>query len=155
VIGQPEQPDKAGVRGEAHSCLERGSEDPEDPCNQPSQGTGVHGVAQAGIGVRGESDTGPGVEAASTSGLALRVLGRAGFSSAGTATIPQGATSTFVSDVHVDASSHVLVVLTTNPGARQLHYVEPAAGGFTVHLTSAPPKQRLETQLSYLAVNTA
>ncbi len=50
-------------------------------------------------------------------------------------------------------SCHITVILTGYPGPRQLHWVERNPGtGFTVHLTSAPPPQRPETNFTYLIV---
>lgn len=156
VLGQTAHPDMAGVVGEAHSCLERGSEDPEDPCNQPSTGTGVLGRGQAGVGVRGESNSGAGVEAFSNGGLALRVLGPAAFTTAGAAVVPEGQSSVFVADNAVTAASHVQVTLASDPGPRNLSWVERAPGsGFTVHLAEANRRNRRETALTYLLVEPA
>lgn len=150
VLGQTERDDSAGVRGEAHVCLERG------PCEGVAGGTGVHGSSEAGTGVRGESQTGPGVEAASTSGLALRVLGRSGFSTAGNGTVPQGQNLVTIAQTAVTATSHVTVTLMGNPGSRQIHFVQRNPGvGFTVNLTSAKGNQRPATPFSYLVVEPA
>ena len=86
-------------------------------------------------------------------GLALEVTGRARFSTAGAGAVPQGQNSAFVANEAVTANSHVTVTLVGNPGSRQLQWVERNSGlGFTVHLTSAPPPGRPETDFTYLIV---
>jgi hypothetical protein len=150
VTGKTENNDAAGVRGEAHVCLERG------PCVGVAGGTGVHGSSEAGIGVRGDSDTGPGVEAASTTGPALRVLGRSQLATVGNGTIPQGQISIAVAHAGVTATSHISVTLMGNPGPRELLFVDRDPGvGFTVNLTSDKPNQRPATPFSYLVVEPA
>lgn len=128
-------------------------------------GVGVQGVSGAGqtfgqgpgIGVEGITGTGIGVHAMTTGGgLALRVDGRAAFGTAGSATIPSGGSSLFVSSPDVTADSHISVTLTSNPGTRQVLWIERAAGsGFTVHMTSAPARQRPQTSFTYLVVEPA
>jgi len=86
-------------------------------------------------------------------GLALDVVGKARFSTAGEATVPQGENAVFVPNTAVTADSHVSVTLAGNPGSRQLHYVSRSPGaGFTLNLTSAPPPQRPATPFTYLIV---
>lgn len=145
VMGQTEQPGKAGVIGEAVRCIERG------PCEDPAAGIGVLGRSEAGAGVRGESTSGPGVEAVSADGPALRVTGPAAFSTAGAGQIPQGASSATVAESNVTADSHISVTLTSDPGARSVRWVQRDPGtGFTVHLTSLPAKLRPLTDFTYL-----
>jgi hypothetical protein len=84
-------------------------------------------------------------------GWALVVNGRSVFSTVGSAVIAAGAESAFVPDLAVADTSHITVTLTSNPGPRQLGWVERSPGsGFTVHLTPAPRKQRPETTLTYM-----
>lgn len=126
----------AGVRGEAFGCVEKG------PCG-PGIGIGVYGRSDAGIGVQAKVDD--------ATGFALDVLGRARFSSAGSASVPAGQTSVFVPDEAVGAASHISVTLMGNPGLRTLQWVERAPGsGFTVHLTNVGPKP--ETPLTYFVL---
>lgn len=182
VVGQSEQPDKAGVLGESVLLIERGFEGQPPPFGigvlgrtgaapgvgvvgeavvdeevhqdfEGVEGTGVLGRSDSGVGVEGTSVTGTGVRASSGTGAALDVIGTAHFSTAGAATVPQGQNSTFVANTAVGTGSHITVTLTGNPGPRQLSWVQRDPGvGFTVHLTGAPPKQRPETPFTYLIV---
>lgn len=147
VHGQTESSVQPAVLGESLVCVERG------PCEGESTGTGVIGRSDAGTGVRGDCRRGTGVEAVSGDGLALDVVGRARFSTAGSAVIPAGAESVFVANPAVTANSHIQVTLVSDPGARQVRWVERSPGsGFTVHLSSAPLPRRPETSLTYLIV---
>ena len=129
----------AGVRGEALGCVEKG------PCG-PGIGIGVAGRSEAGIGVQAKVDD--------PSGFALDVLGRARFSTAGSAVIPAGQSSVFVADADVGSGSHISVTLVGNPGVRTVQWVDRAPGsGFTVHLTTVGPKPA--TPLTYFMVEPA
>jgi hypothetical protein len=109
------------------------------------------GPTGAGTGVFGGSGTGIGVHAFCPDGIGLRVTGRSEFSTVGSAVLPAGAESVFVSNPAVTNASHITVTLTGNPGARQVRWVERSAGsGFTVHLSSAPKKLRPATDLTYM-----
>jgi hypothetical protein len=122
------------------------------------QGNGVAGECNdaAGVGTSGSSTDGIGVHAVSQNGQALRVEGRAMFSTAGSGTVPQGQHSVFVSNPAVTAGSHVSVTLVGNPGNRELRWVQRSPGsGFTVNLTPAPPNQRPATAFTYLIVEPA
>ena len=133
-------------------------------------GIGALGFSQSGIGVFGVSpgDGQPAVQALSAGpgfpfgepadvsdgGLALDVIGKARFSTAGSDTIPQRQNSVFVANPAVTANSHITVTLATDPGPRQLRWVQRNPGiGFTAHLTSAPPPFRPETAFTYLIVD--
>lgn len=122
-------------------------------------GTGVVGHTGTGVGVLGiATGTGVGVEAhsrveAHSDGLALAVRGKSAFSTAGSAVVPAGQESVFVENAAVTGNSHITVTLTTDPGDRQVSWVDRDPGsGFTVHLTQAPPPRRPETSLTYLIV---
>lgn len=129
-----------------------------------SPGVGVQGVSGSdqtfgdgpGVGVQGISGTGVGVEAISEGGLALNVVGKAAFSTAGAGTVPQGQNSVFVANPAVTAESHISVTLVGNPGNREVRWVARAPGsGFTVNVTPAPPNQRPATPFTYLIVEGA
>ena len=136
VHGQTERSDRAGVCGEATGCLERG------PCD-PGTGTGVLGTSEAGVGVEARSDT----------GMALKVSGPAGFATAGAGIVPAGAAAVFVAAPSVTAASHITVTLSSDPGQRSVRWVQRDPGnGFTIHMSSAPPKQRPQTAFTYLVV---
>jgi hypothetical protein len=88
-------------------------------------------------------------------GLALDVVGKARFSTAGAGTIPTGQNSRFVPNPAVTANSHITVTLASNPGPRQLWWVEGNPGvGFRVRLTQAPGP-RPATNFTYLIVEPA
>lgn len=108
-----------------------------------------------GIGVIGRSGTGTGVEASSESGLGLKVLGTAGFSSAGTGLVAAGLGAATVNDPNATLLSHITVTLTSDPGARHVRWVGRAAGSFTLHLTDAPQNKRPQTSFTYLSVEPA
>jgi hypothetical protein len=133
-------PSVAGVRGEALGCVEKG------PCG-PGIGIGVFGRSEAGIGVKAKVDD--------PAGFALDVAGKARFSTAGSAVIPNGQNSVFVSDASVTDDSHISVTLVGNPGGmRAVQWVDRAPGsGFTVRLT--PTGQKPETPLTYFVVEPA
>jgi hypothetical protein len=128
-------------------------------------GVGVQGVSGGGttfgqgpgVGVQGISGSGVGVEAICVGdGAALRVSGKAKFSTAGSAVVPAGAESVFVANAAVTSASHISVTLTGDPGARSVRWVQRSPGsGFTVYLTSQPPKQRPATPFTYLTVEPA
>ncbi|HUF54524.1 MAG TPA: hypothetical protein VMR52_12225 [Dehalococcoidia bacterium] len=134
VNGNVEQ---AGVRGDAVGCTRKG------PC-EPGIGIGVHGRSEAGTGVR--------AEVLDPAGIALDVIGKARFSTAGAGAVPQSAASAFVANEAVQPNSHVSVTLTGDPGKRQLNWVEIVAGGFNVHMTDVPPPQRTAVDFTYLVV---
>lgn len=87
----------------------------------------------------------PGVRAVSTTaggapdnGLALQVVGKAAFSTAGTQTIPAGTQDYRVANPSVQSSSVVVVTLMSDPGGSGpvLSWAERQPGtGFVVHLT--------------------
>jgi hypothetical protein len=108
-------------------------------------GIGVHGLSQGGTGMEGEApgDEHPGVRAISRSGppyppdggLALEVIGKARFSTAGAGAVPRGRRIATVSDPAVTAASHITVTLTGNPGTARFDWLERQPGsGFVVHL---------------------
>ncbi len=122
---------------------------------QGSGGPGVLGAAPGEApGVRALSAPFSAGDFAPDSGLALEVIGKSRFSTAGWGTVPAGTNSAGVADSAVSAKSHIIVTLISDPGPRQLLWVERQPGtGFTVHLTSAPPPQRPATDFTYLIVD--
>lgn len=135
-----------GVRGISSSSTETYGDGP---------GVGVQGSAGTGTGVMGTCGAaGIAVEARSDSpeGTALRVRGKARLSTGGSGVVPMGQSSVFVEDVDVTEESHISVTLVSDPGTRIVSWVErdPTAGGFTVHMSSAPPGRRAETEFTYL-----
>jgi hypothetical protein len=101
---------------------------------------GVRGttVSPTGYGVHGLSGTGTGVFAESNSGTALKVTGRAKFSTSGVATITAGTTSKKVTpNVNVTSNSFVLLTPKTNIGGRALWFTTDTSGDtFTIHMSS-------------------
>ena len=86
-------------------------------------------------------------------GLALDVVGKARFSTAGAATVPQGQNSVFVPNASVTPNSHISITLVSGPGPRQLRWIWRSGGsGFTVHFAGGPPGQRPATDFTYLIV---
>lgn len=121
-------------------------------------GRGVS-VENANVGVRAVGQE-VGVEAItfSSTGAALRVRGKASFSTAGKGTILADRDSASVSDTDVTALSHVTVTLTGDPGQASsapgskpvVVWVERQPGtGFIVHLSRAV---RFATPFTYLIV---
>lgn len=113
-----------------------------------------------GIGVRGLTQSGVGVEAEALedNATALRVLGSAQFSTAGSGTIAAGQDSASVTNATVTALSHITVTLTGDPGQASsspgakpvVAWVERQPGtGFVVHM-SRPV--RFATPFTYLIV---
>lgn len=86
-------------------------------------------------------------------GLALDVVGKARFSTAGAATVPQGQNSVFVPNASVTPNSHISISLVSDPGPRQLRWVSRNGGsGFTVYFAGGLPGQRPATNFTYLIV---
>lgn len=121
---------------------------------QGSGGPGVLGAAPGEApGVRALSAPFFGGEFPPDAGLALEVIGQSRFSTAGSATVPAGDNDIVVANSAVTAKSHITVTLISDPGPRQVGWVERQPGtGFTVHLTFAPPPQRPATDFTYLVV---
>ena len=108
-----------------------------------------HPALQAASGTIADSH----FEADPDGGLALEVIGKARFSTAGAGMLPQGQVSVFVAQSAVTDSSHITVTPTGDPGNRQVRWVDRDPGvGFTVHFSSSPPSQRPETPFTYLVV---
>jgi hypothetical protein len=118
--------------------------------------TGVDGRSDSGIGLAGESTSGVGLHGASSTGLALDVLGKARFSTAGSASVAAGQNTAVVANPAATASSHISVTLVGDPGPRQLRWVQRSPGvGFTVHFVGGPPGQRPLVPFTYLIVEPA
>lgn len=125
-------------------------------------GQGVQGWSGHGIGVEGVSTEGVAVQAAGNE-VALRVIGRPEFFTAGSGVIPANQESTFVAQYLVTEKSHITVTLTGDPGQAAsapgskaaVAWVErPVVGpvgvaGFVVHLSR---KVVRETPFTYLIV---
>ena len=133
-------------------------------------GIGVGGMSGSGHGVLGQSESGTGVvgqapgEAPAVlavssplgpsepdGGLALDVIGKAQFSTAGAGVVvPRRAEPSTVSDPAVTADSHVTVTFTGDPGGASVAWVERQPGtGFTVHLSG---RSRSPIPFTYLIV---
>lgn len=137
-------------------------------------GAGVAGTSDGGTGVSGESQSGPGVlgrapgdapgvralsdqtfgppTPAGDGGLALDVVGKAAFSTAGAGVVPAGSKAASVEQLSVTDQSHVMVMLMGDPGnaAAVVQWVErQPASGFIVHLRVAVSN---ETPFTYLIV---
>jgi hypothetical protein len=117
---------------------------------------GVVGRSHGGPGVDGKSDLGPGVLASSNDGDALRVDGRARFTTARSGVIPLGQDKTFVSNSAVTSESHITATLTGSPGSvvtgfpAVIQWLERRPGlGFVIHLTR---KVGQATPFTYLIV---
>jgi hypothetical protein len=127
----------------------------KDPELRPA-GPGVIGFAPGGApGVLAMSamETGLGQPGTPDGGLALDVIGKARFSTAGAATVPQGASSVQVLDPAVTANSHISVTLVSDPGSRALRWIERLPGSFTAHFEGGgKPSTRPETDFTYLIV---
>jgi hypothetical protein len=86
-------------------------------------------------------------------GIALDVVGRARFSTAGSSTIPAKADSQAVSNSAVQANSNVIITLTSDPGDAQISWAERNPGsGFVVHMTK---KVGAATTFAYLITESA
>jgi hypothetical protein len=118
---------------------------------EPAVISGVHGFANAGTGVRGDSISGFGVVAASGSGTALKVDGKASFSTSGEGSIHSRKSSVTVANTHVTSKSHITVTLTDNPGNHAtVVWVSRTPGvGFKVHLNMKVVKM---TSFTYLII---
>jgi len=133
-------------------------------------GSGGTFISESGIGVVGRSASATGVAGVSPGespavlaesaigigpwepdgGLALDVVGKARFSTAGDGVVPAKAGSTALSNSAVTADSHVTVTFTSDPGAASVAWVERQPGtGFIVHLSSRP---RWNVPFTYLIV---
>lgn len=117
-------------------------------------GPGVIGFAPgAAPGVRALSakDQGLGEPGTPDGGLALEVLGAARFSTAGSATVPQGETTVMVANPAVTADSHISATLVSEPRGRMLTWIERLPGsGFTAHFDGGNPRSRPSTDFTYL-----
>jgi hypothetical protein len=103
-----------------------------------SAGSGVYGSnSSTGYGVDGQSTNGIGVGAASSNGTALRVSGRAKFSTAGTAVIASGTKSVTVTLAGVTTSDFVLATVQGS-GAFYVKNASAGSGHFTIFINKAP-----------------
>ncbi len=154
ILGSNNSNSGAGVAG-----LNQNPAEPSIPGYYANgAGAGVYGEAGNGTGVLGRSQTGngvlgvapgeapaitalssgdvPGPSMLSDGGLALNVVGKARFSTAGAAAIPRWRRLAFVPNPAVTANSHITVTLTGNPGLASISWVERRPGtGFIVHVS--------------------
>jgi hypothetical protein len=106
---------------------------------------GVDGNSSGGIGVHGFSEAGdPGLGGLfenHSGGVGLGVVGRVAFGTVGAATLAGGQSSVFVADVNVRETSHITITPVTNPGGREMRWVERTPeSGFTVHFSAGGPR---------------
>jgi len=115
-----------------------------------SSGVGVHGDTFDGIGVRAQC-LGAAVPGQPTGPeLALDVIGKARFSTAGLGSAPARASTAAVLNAAVTPVSHITVTFTDDPGRASVAWVERRPGvGFRVHLSS---RLHGETPFTYLIV---
>lgn len=147
----------AGVHGSSESGagVEGNSDQGNGVAGFGPHGAGVTGNSDDGVGISGQSEDGIGVVARSTRSTALQVVGPAEFSTAGSATVPQGANSVFVVNDAVTEVSHITLTLVSSPGPRMLRWVQRQSvptKGFTVHFSGGSPAARPETDFTYLIV---
>jgi hypothetical protein len=90
-----------------------------------------------GNGVAGRSDTGTGVLAASANGIALKVSGRAKFSTAGVALIASGQKKVTVTLAGVTTSDFVLATVQGS-GSFYVKNASAGTGQFTININKAP-----------------
>jgi hypothetical protein len=90
-----------------------------------------------GNGVAGRADSGTGILAASTGGTALKVSGRAKFSTAGTVVIASGKKSVTVTLTGVTTSDFVLATVQGS-GAFYVKNASAGSGKFTININKAP-----------------
>lgn len=126
----------------------------KDPEPRPP-GPGVIGLAPGdapGVLALSASDTG-GIFPPPDDGVALQVVGKALFSTAGAGVIRRNMNADFVAEPSVTAASHITVTLTEDPGNRAVRWVERLPGnGFRVHLSPPTSGGRPRTSLTYLVV---
>ena len=111
---------------------------------------GTSGAQTAGV--LGTGDVG--VYATTTgSGVALGVKGKAQFSTTGQGAIPAGVQSFTVADARVDATTQVVVTLTSNTDGATLAWVQPQPGsGFVIHLTPGQGNLNVPIKFDYYLV---
>jgi hypothetical protein len=144
VAGSVESPDGVGVEGACESAT--GSGRGVVGLSFAASGTGVAGIVlgATAIGVEGTAFGANGIGGAFSSeqpgSLGLRVLGRAEFSTAGTATIASGAGSVVVAPgVELTTNTKILTTLQSSAGGTTVvHFVaiNTAANTFTIVLTA-------------------
>jgi hypothetical protein len=115
-------------------------------------GRGVYGSSDTNAGVFGISSSGPSVEAykgPGSTGFALRITGRALFSTSGVATINAGSTSkTITPGLNVTSDSFVLLTPKANIGTRALWFtIDAGANTFTIRMSSS---RSAGTQVAWL-----
>jgi hypothetical protein len=109
-----------------------------------TESTGVVGIGSGpGFGVRGVSDGGVGLHGESVHGFGLKVEGRAGFSTAGAATVERHRASVTVKQDGVTRASLVLATIQRDRAATYVRGVVVSDGSFRILLNqrvAAPTK---------------
>ncbi|MDP2950042.1 MAG: hypothetical protein Q8P22_10945 [Chloroflexota bacterium] len=125
-----------------------------------NHGTGVEGRGPSGVGVHGDTFDGIGVRAQCLGAanperpmgpeLALDVIGKARFSTAGPGIVPARADAAAVENRAVTEDSHISLTFAGDPDRARLAWVERQAGrGFIAHLSSRP---RRDVPFTYFIV---
>jgi hypothetical protein len=118
--------------------LGEGSRNGVSGVTQNNAASGVYGQNDGtGFGVAGRADTGTGVLAASTNGTALKMSGRAKFSTAGIAVIASGQKKLTVTLAGVTATDFVLATVQGS-GAFYVKNASAGSGQFTININKAP-----------------
>jgi len=118
----------------------------------PPEGDGKGGIPSAGVlgEAWGEGSAGVMAFAGEAGLLALRVVGKACFSTAGSGAVPARMSAATVANPAVTADSHITVTFTGDPGRASVAWVERQPGtGFVVHLSAWP---RSDVPFTYLIV---
>ena len=126
--------DRVGVRGVGDQTGVRGKSDSSIGVRGGSNGVGVLGTSLTGIGVR--------AEVIDPAGVALDVVGKARFSTAGSATVPAGSDTSPPVPASLTANSRLLVTLAGDPGRGNVlaSAVKDVPGGnFKVRLLRKSP----------------
>jgi hypothetical protein len=115
----------------------------------PADG-GKGGMPSAGVLGEAWAEGSAGVMAFSGQGplLALKVVGKAQFSTAGAGAVRARMNAATVANPAVTADSHITVTFTSDPGSASVAWVERKPGtGFIVHLSSGPHRKASFTYL--------
>ena len=136
-------PGVLGTNAGSGAGVQGGSTSGPGVLGQSNSGTaaGVDGrnATPFGVGVRGRAEvaSATGVRAENPfNGFALRALGKAQFSTAGSGTIAAGSDAATVANPNVTANSHITATLVGDPRSKTtVMWVDRSPGvGFTVHL---------------------
>ena len=115
-----------------------------------AESTGVIGVGSGpGFGVRGVSDDGVGLHGESAKGFALKAWGRAGFSTAGTATVERHRASVRVKRPEVAPSSLVIATIQRDRADTYVRGVVVSDGSFRILLNRQVGSR---TKVAYIVI---